>query len=465
MNPFSPASAFSSLFSSSSPILPSGESRGRRAATICLATLLALLSVREAAAVTPVAPSTLPTNRPADRATVFSTTHRYAVSGCPAVQGAQIATWAEDVEERFGRLLSVTVPSGEPLAIQFYLRDDASVPRGRVLRSQRFDAGMLDQRLDMINPRLADQEDLLECLCSVLLTRAMVARLPAVARTGEPPRAPDWLAVGIAQNLYAGARQRNHRTVLASWKQGGGHALRDLLGWEFMPSGRWDDKAEAGLFVEFLLPQTLAGKRLSLMLACIEGGESITPDFLVQKILYCGTIAGAEKQRDLWLAQQQNIQTDLGGISPDRVAELVRMLEIRPSDYGIPESSKIPMLADLRDLVRRRGEKWVADVAVRMSFKMQALALGQATEFQRVAAAYVGFLDALSGTKRGVLGNRAPEAALRKLLEQAETELVNFQTAQKQRDTFLQHAAETRPTPSRDPIGSYLDQLERQSAP
>lgn len=436
--------------------------RIRRLAALAALVCLGGLGTR---AVTPVPPSSLPTNRPADRATVFSTTHRYAVSGCPAAQALPIATWAEDVESRLGRFLGIGFVSPEPLPVQIRLVEDPAAPRGRVLRMQRFDAGMLDQRLEMVNPRLADQEDLLEGLCSLLLSRAMVARLPDLTRTNQPPRVPDWLAVGAAQNLYPEARARNHATTIAVWRKGGGHALGDVLTWEYMPAGRWDDKAEAGLFLEYLLPPSLASKRMTAILACIEAGDAVTADFLARHILFCGSAAQAEKLRDLWLAQQQDVQTGFGGISQERVAELVRMLVIRPADYGIAESAKIPLIADLRDLVPRRSEAWVRDLAARMSMKMKSLALGQAQEFQRVVAAYVSFLDALAGAKRGLLGGGASTGALRKLLDQAETELVNFQAAQKQRDSFLKEAARRDTAPPSDAIGSYLDMLEKRDTP
>jgi hypothetical protein len=409
--------------------------------------------------------ASMPTNRPAERATVFSTTHRYAISGCPAFQGVQIGTWAEDVESRLVKFLGVSIPPGEPLPIAIRVGDDPAVGRGRVIRSQGYDSGLLDQRLDMINPRTADQEDLLEGLCSLLLSRAMVAHLPQAARKGEPPRAPDWIAVGAAQNLFAEGRQRNTRTVMTAWKNGGGSAIEKITGWEFMPDGRWDDKADAGLFMEFLMPPSVAPKRSAALLARIENGDAITAELLARQILFCGTVANAEKMRDIWLAQKQDIQTDFGGISPDRVAALVRMLEIRPSDYGIPDSAKIPLLADMKDLARRHDEKWVQDLAARMSMKMQTLALGQSTDFQRVIAAYVGYLDALSGTTRGVFGTRAAESTLRKLLDQAETQFITLQASQKQQKDYLQKTDEQQRTPAPDAIGSYLDRLEKQSAP
>ena len=43
-------------------------------------------------------------------------------------------------------------------------------------------------------------------------------------------------------------------------------------------------------------------------------------------------------------------------------AEFIAMLEVRPADYGVPESEKIPLVADMRDLARRSGEKWTQQV-------------------------------------------------------------------------------------------------------
>ncbi len=408
--------------------------------------------------------SALPTNRPSERAVIFSTTHRYAVSGCPAGQGLQIANWAEDVEARLSRFLGLTIPSGNPLPLQIRLGDDPALGRGRIIRSQGLDAGMLNQKLDMINPRRVDQEDLLEGLCSLLLTRAMVAHLPSTIHMTEPPRAPDWLAVGAAQNLFPEARQRNMRSVMEAWKKGGGHSIREMTGWEFMPEGRWDDKFEAGIFVQYLMPPSVAARRTAVLLARIESGDAITTDFLAQRIFYSGTIAAAEKARDLWLAQQQDVQTGLGGISPDRVAALVQMLEIRPVDYGFSESADVPLLADMKDLIRRRREKWVLKLAPRVSMKMQALAIGQAPEFQRVVAGYVGFLDALARGDRGFFGTPS-DSSLQKVLSQADAQFIKFQAAQKQRDNFLERTEEKQTGSPDASVRRYLDGIEKKSGP
>ncbi len=414
--------------------------------------------------------SSLPTNRAAARAVVFSSSHRFAVSGCPAVQGVQIAQWAEDVEERLARFIGMPIPPGDPMPITIRLGDDPASPRGKVIRSQGYDAGLLDQKLDMINLRLADQEDLLEGLCSLLLNRAVVARQPGNSRTPEPPRVPDWLAVGIAQNLFTEARQRNMRTVMTAWKNGKTHKLDEILAWEFMPDGRWDDKAEAGLFVEFILPSSLAAKRISALLARVESGEAINADFIVQHLLFMKTVADAEKARDVWLASQQDVQTELGGISPERIASLVRMLEIRPSDYGFSESEKIPLLCDLKDIIRHRDEKWSRQLAERMSMKMKLLAVGQAPDFQRVIAGYIGFLDAAAGSKAGftggLFGGKGSASALQKLLDQAEQQFVAFQAAQKKQGEFMENSATKKGAPPPDDaISSYLDKVENRSSP
>lgn len=435
------------------------------------AILFALAALAGALPALAVKPVTLATNRMAERATVFSASHRYAISGCPAARGLEIGAWAEDVEQRLARFLGTPIPAGDPMPIVIRLVEDAESARGRVVRSQELDTGMLSQRLDLINPATADQEDLLEGLCWLLINRAVVSRQPAAARGRDTSRAPDWLAVGAAQNLFPESRQRNEKTVIELWKKNRAHRLEEILGWAFLPAGRWDEKAEAGVFVQFMLHPSVAATRTAALLARIESGEPLTAEFVAQRVLNAPSVADVEKARDIWIAQQtDDIASSSLEFSVDRVAELVRLLDMRPTDYGLPESDRMPPLVDLKDLIRHKGESWAPKLAERVGMKAKLLAVGQPPEFQRVVASYVGFLDAVAGRKKGftggLFGGSASTSSLQKLLDQAEATFIAFQQAQKQREKFIEDAIPKEGDSSPDPaIRDYLDRLELLSTP
>lgn len=423
-----------------------------------------------------VKPVTLSTNRLAERATVFSTSHRYAVSGCPAARGVEIAAWAEDVEQRLSRFLGVAIPPGDPLPVVIRLVDDPDTPRGRVVRTQSFDAGMLSQRLEMINPASADQEDLLEGLCWLLINRTVLSRQPDSVRNSDPVRAPDWLAVGAAQNLFPEARQRNEKIAIELWKKGRGHKLTDLVTWNFLPAGRWDEKSESGVFMAFMLHPSVAAKRTAMLLAQLEAGDPLSADFVAQRVIGSATVADVEKARDTWLAgQADDIVPGVTGNAAERAAELVRLLDIRPQEYGLPDSDKIPPIVDPKEMIRRRNESWVPLLADRVGMKARMLGVGQPPEFQRVVAGYVGFLDAMAGRKKGftggLFGGGASAASLQKLLDQAQTSLIDYQVAQKQREKFIEQSdgrpAVPEPTAtSADPaVRDYLDRIELLTTP
>lgn len=408
----------------------------------------------------------VPTNRPLERATVFSNTRQFAVSGCPAGQGLQIALWADDVQARLERFLGLPIAPPAPLPLVIRVVEDASSERGRVVRYQSIESGMVDQRVEMINPAKADQEDLLEGVCSLLLSRT------AYVRAGAPPtglpRIPDWFAVGAAQNLFPEARARNRAAVVAAWRAKGPRSLGEILAWDRLPDGRWEEKPESALFVEWLLQPAKAPPHAGTLLAAWASGRSVSPSFIASNVLQAADVAEIERSRDLWLAQQQQVQSEPGAVSVDRVAELVHMLEIHPADYAVTGSDKIPVVTDLRDMIQKRAEPWVRTLASHVSTKARLLAIGQPPDFQRVVEGYVAVLDGLVKRSGGLFGGGQSAERLRLLLDEAETRLVAFQQMEKDREKIRVRAAElpeagipvSVPTGS-DPIKSYLDEVER----
>lgn len=433
--------------------------------------LLLLLGVWPVCAATDLvanahSPARVPTNRPMDKATVFSNTRQFAVSGCPAAPGLQIALWADDVQARLGRFVGIPIAPPAPLPLVIRVLEDASIERGRVVRYQSIESGMVDQRIEMINPAKADQEDLLEGVCSLLLSRT------AYMRAGAPasglPRIPDWFAVGVAQNLFPEARARNRAAVIASWRTKGPRPMGEILAWDRLPDGRWEEKPEAALFVEWLLQPAKAPPRAGALLDAIAGGQLLSAETVSTNLLRMADLAEAERVRDLWMAQQQQVQSDPGTISVDRVAELVRMLEIHPSDYAIPSSDKVPVVTDLRDMIQKRAEPWVRQLAGHVSTKAKLLSVGQPPDFQRVVEGYIAVLDGLAKRSGGFFGGGKSPESLRLLLDEAETRLVAFQQMEKDREKIRARAVELPATSTdvpasagSDPIKAYLDEIER----
>ena len=283
----------------------------------------------------------------------------------------------------------------------------------------------LAQKLIVFNPAAADQEDVLEGLCWLLLNRYVIARQDAVQRNARLGAVPDWLSAGLSQQLFPELRARNSRVVLRYWTQGDSLPLAELLNFEVLPEGRWSEKAFCGLAFEWLASQPRPGELFGGMFARLANGEPVTPEWLAQALIGKSSARDMEKAWDLWLAEQTQVKRAGAELYTEQIDALRRLLDVRPEELGVKTGEKVPPVLKLSDLIRLRKQPWIPDLAVRLSLKVKGLGIAEPAEFRELTERYGAFLDTLSGCGPGgfLFGWFKPsEATLRTKLQAADKE-------------------------------------------
>lgn len=415
----------------------------------------------------------------AERASHLSASRRFAVRGLPAAPAAELARWCDDVAGRVATRLGAEAPFAPGEWIEIFCDEEAPADRGRVVKGQGYVDGRLQQRLSVINVASADQEDMLEGLVWLLVNRYVIQEQTSAERAARLGATPDWLAVGVAQGLYPELRQRNTRLVVARWLDGATVDLPGLLDHEFLPPGRWIEKAQAGLTVDWM--SELAASRQGYAALWRHLAAAPRPDlaWLARDWLGFPSLRELNKSWDLWLARQQLVVTaSAEGLA--RLARLRKLLEVRPEDYAVAGVGVPPGLTPAR-MIEQRAEPWMPVLAGRVNLSVQSVGLGQGADLQEVTRAYGQFFDALerAGRKgRGLLGARTDASRLQKLLNEADERLVRLERAWSERSRYLDDVASGRANgpgqvvaedaewgsvegADAERIRSYLDEVER----
>ncbi|OQA26681.1 MAG: hypothetical protein BWY59_01296 [Verrucomicrobia bacterium ADurb.Bin345] len=379
-----------------------------------------------------------PPRPPRADAPAVSALRRFVVSGMASADNIALSVSADDASQRLEAVLGVSVPFSRYELIRIVTEDDAASPRARVIKGQAWVDRQLVQRLIVFNPGKADQEDLLEGLCWLMLNRLVIARQDISQRTNHLGAVPDWLGIGIAQNLYPALRARNGGVISRRWMAGETVSFPEVLEMEYLPDGRWGEKAAAGLAVGWLLSQPQAAKAFECLFSLLAKGEPLAMPAIVECLGGDFTPVRIEKEWELWIAQQTQVIRQWGGVTPARVQELQAMSVIRPMDLGFPATENIPAELTLDQLVERRRELWMRPLAALLSLRVRGLGIGESEEFRRVLEAYGRFFDAL--------GRSVSPGLLRRLFRRVPSQaqlLDQLAQARKLQEEFLTRAAQT----------------------
>ncbi|HMO03966.1 MAG TPA: hypothetical protein PKC67_02235 [Kiritimatiellia bacterium] len=325
--------------------------------------------------------------------TVTSHQRNFLVADMPKRDAVEIAVWAESVRERFMGWVGSPLPHGRayPVVITASLR--AEEPGGRVLRAlDRASDGSLRQELTMVNPADMDQEDVLEALSWLLAHRWVVVRM--AERSRNVPVLPDWLTVGIAQNLYPELRVRNYGEVVAMEQAGSYHPAATVFDMRFLPPGRWPEKARAGLVVAWL-SETIGPERL--LASC---AERVVVGLPVD-VAFIQELAGLPDPRsvnmawDVWMARQdRRFMPGVQATDPEAIARVVALpaemfgLEL-PASFG-------RRTLDAELLIQHRASLWVQRYAKAVAWRLRQEGIGQPPEIVERIRAYLVFFDALA---------------------------------------------------------------------
>lgn len=402
--------------------------------------------------------------------TVFSPTRRFVVSGLPVADATMLAQWMEDVARRYEEWTRdrLVFRAGEYIAVRT-MELPGEPPR--VTRAQGYVDGRLHQRLVLVNPAAADQEDLLENLCALLLNRQVAARQTESARASSLGRAPDWIACGTAQNLYKELRARNIRIGLELLDQDLWIPIARVFEQDLLPPGRWREKYFCGLAVAWMWSRADAGERWERLLRAFGSGETLSLSQLANEGFGRDDVLGMDAQWRAWVLSRRDDLYEGSPVEGDRMESLAAVLALPAGEWGVSLPEDTPRPLTPQSLIEQRKESWARAAAAAAGMRLQWVGLGQDPEFQSIIEQYVRFFSAVADRK-----SVASERTLRRQLEEADRGFARYRAQRQGARQYLNQvgqwlemdeesvseAGRAPALPSRTDVQRYMDDVERQ---
>ena len=373
--------------------------------------------------------------------TVFSSTRRFEVQGLPAPVSVELAAWAEKVTQAVERIMgkSLHVSKRNPITIVAHAHPELDSGHVRTKQSEHY--FRLRQRLELVNPRYLDQEDLLERLCWLILNR-MVYVISDERRSDRWQFTPGWLSTGLAQHLFPILRERNKQLLVKRWYDGEVPPIATVLSWEYLPAGRWFRKAVCGRAVAWLLTFEQPTPAMEPLLWRLAHGRKLTYRWMREHWARIGTSLEFQKSWDLWLATQSLVRHDWGTLSLDAIARLRELCTFDATQYHLPSIPATSGKLTLSSLIQHRRASWIPRVTRPLFLEMTALAVGRPEEFRTVIDKFLFFLGRLDRTlaedRPPVEGFVKPSSRrLKKELKHAEDALAKLEKWIIERNKFM----------------------------
>jgi len=393
---------------------------------------------------------------------ITSHQRHFIVTDMPKRDAFEIAVWAESVRERLSEWVGEPIPGERsyPIVISAVLRTNE--PNGRVLKAQDVtEDGFLRQEITMINPADMDQEDVLESLCWLLLNRWIQLRQPAPERIRQPGSYPDWLAVGIAQNLYPELRERNHQEVRARENNGEYQSAITVFDQIYLAPGRWPEKARAGLVVAWMAETMTPAKLVAATANERVAGGKLDGESM-QRLLGLSDARSLNMAWDVWMARQN--RRLIPGVMSGDLTEVLHVLELRPEMFGVVTPTPLPegrLTIDM--LIEGREYEWVHRYSRAVSFRLRQHVVGKTPELVAHIKPFIDFFDALAqpGEPTGKKKKTPPKSArwLRTSWREASAAwTIYLAEQQKQQELFDRFA---NPLPTNVNQNSIQDMLNR----
>lgn len=380
---------------------------------------------------------------------VASAQRRFLVTGLDSSGNLTLAIAAEEIANLLESLLGQPIPLTRNQPIILSVREDDRVPRGSVTRLQGWTEQGLTQKLAVLNPRLMDQEDVLEALSWLLLNRYAIALQSPGERKARLAEFPDWLATGLAQNLYPALRSRNNRLVLAQWNEDRALSFEEIAALTHLPAGRWSEKVYCGAAVEWWRGQADPSfwEALFRRLAAHEPAEAGWFADISRR-----SLRDQEKEWELWMARQSQVRRVGDPAGEDLGAQLKEKVAVAPDEWvaltGLPAAESVQP----EYLLAWMDAPWMPAVSSFCRMRVQSLALGADVEFLAVLSAYEDYFTRLArirstGWRRLFNRPARAEARLRQQLDRARALLTAYENRRTKRLRFVDAAAEQdRPT-------------------
>jgi len=245
-----------------------------------------------------------------------------SVAGNGRISRVSLLTWCDEILENVGTTYGHKAVSLRRWPLRIVLKDESSRAGGRVVKAQNERGTALGQVLFIEAPDVVPQEDILEGMCWLLLNRYVVAKQSLPQRSEKLGTVPDWLAVGLAQEMYAPLRARNNRIVVNAWREGVQlSAAQTLAGANISPEQTLQ-RAVAAVFYDWISSFANSDELFPAMFSLMASGRDVTPEWLANRIPELSDAADVEQQWDLWVATRQQINFIF---EPLRISDVVAL--------------------------------------------------------------------------------------------------------------------------------------------
>ena len=376
-----------------------------------------------------------------------------------ALQGLTLRAFRE-----VPRRLKIKLPNPEDVTLRI-VAESRGAPNGRnVSFSQYRYEGTLVQKIWIWDVDSMDPEDFLEACSWAVLNRYLNDR----RRPGSTPhQVPDWLAVGMAQSIYDPVKIRNGRVISDLILEGPLPSLDQVLRWNYLPQGRWAEKAVSAFLVKWLWEFPARDLRFDAMLSALAAGEPADVEMIAGFLPGFAEEKEARKAWEAWAERHRTRVVMPGTLSLASFAEARKLHVIPPSTVGVPTNVVKNLV--LEDLIVKRKDDWVKPVAEMRANQFSLMSVARGSEFKGVMEQYRTYLLGLSG--------RHSDEVLEMMLKQAHERLAVLEALTRKRQGYLDgiedslgfiSAREMREwywpqgTPERSATQKYIDQYERQ---
>lgn len=397
-----------------------------------------------------------------NRSFTTSATGRFVARGPDVFTCMAQTRWAEETTGNLERFLGVKFPIRRSEAIEIRLvsgREAAFLP-SLVCREE---SGLF-LRVLVVNTAVSpDPEVMDELLCRALMTGYIRERRRGVAGS-RMPAIPQWLTMGVAQNLDAAVRGRN-RDVVTEWRpESEVPTLADVFRWESIPEGWPRYRSVCGMVTQWLGTFGVSVSPYVRIMDRLADTGGVREEWLAETLTGLGTGAAMEQAWREWLQRQGNLIHSFGEVSSRLIGQVQAELPLAVSSG--PDNA-VPLWLTPREAIARRGEPGVSFAALQKAQRLRSVTLGKAEELVSVGEDFAVFYERLASGAWTVTLSRA--------LGRAEKKLELLAELTRKREAYLDalerevrdRSGEWRdPAPAREPVlekgrfERYVDEAE-----
>jgi len=339
---------------------------------------------------------------------------RFRVSGAQTLQVMDLSSWAERVATEVQRMAHISLPPVAQHRVQIDVLPSSTNRAAGVHRSQAFSEGALAQRLVIVGYEETDYVATERALCRLLLDACVVHKQDAADRAGQLRGVPGWMAIGTAQSLHPGRRERDGAEALAMWERGELGSLPQALR---VVGGESPSAALCGFLVRWLTDLPGEPSCFASIFERLAAGDGIDAAWLATCVPGCESVSDLDALWDARLLRERRVVYVLhrpGATSRALLDRLRSRLLIRRGDCGIRLDDKPGRALTFRGLIGQRGAEWIPAFVEGKCGRLRLMAVGREKRFGELVEAYCAFLEALqAGKSRDVLEGLLGEAERR----------------------------------------------------